>query len=85
MLTICKIFNLSTFNQELKIDVDNSWGSELNIEILDSRGRLVFELKTQSFADLKINLADTGLNEGVYFISLSDENKSYIQKIVLKK
>lgn len=56
----------------------------INVEILDTKGQLVFNtiLKSNSVRNNTIDLSNNA--KGVYFIKISDDNSSYVEKLVIK-
>lgn len=59
----------------------NSLNGQVNIRIYDLNGKLVSE--SSSIGQEKVSINTTELNSGVYWINLSDNEKSITQKLVV--
>ena len=70
-----KIFPTFTHNY---VFIQKTIGEKYSISLLDSMGKLIFEL--QSLGAEKIDLTDQ--QSGVYFIRIKTDNKVFIQKVI---
>jgi PKD repeat protein len=71
--------------EELTIKLDQIWGEQVQIELLDARGRIVFKQSYQNQGTIQLNLIKNGVNEGVYFLRLSNDKKVGSQKIIVER
>ncbi|MHB8259477.1 MAG: phospholipase D-like domain-containing protein [Bacteroidia bacterium] len=57
-----------------------SAGETLLVRVTDQLGKILFENKANQTDEMKLNLA--GLDEGVYFVSVTSGNNHYTQKLI---
>ena len=58
-------------------------GSNLNLNIIDVTGRIVYEEKLGT--DTQTKLIKPGLNNGIYFVQLELNGRNYSAKLLVKK
>lgn len=65
---------------QIQLDDETTTGI---VSIFDLSGQLVFEKNYSNNHTIKLNLKNSGLHSGVYFISILTNNKAYRSKIIL--
>jgi hypothetical protein len=67
------------------IELNTIVESEVNIDIIDANGQLVFQDVCEPFSNLmKIDFQSLGLSAGVYLVRLTERNKVVVKKLVLQ-
>ena len=72
------------FNDRVKVMIGAGWHGDTQLKVIDVRGRVVYEQiagKGLSGSDVLIDGGSLG-SPGVYFVSVSDANKSEIRKVI---
>ncbi len=72
-------------DSELYIELDDSWSKDAIIQLMDSRGRIVYSQSGNSSGYYNINIIQENLTDGVYFLRVSDTEKVGTQKIIVKR
>lgn len=72
-------------DSEIFIELDESWSLDVSIQLMDSRGRIVYSESLKSNDTHKINIIEENLTDGVYFLRVSDTEKVGTQKIIIKR
>ena len=71
--------------EELMIKLDDSWGDQVQIQLLDARGRIVYNEQYQNQQIIQLNLIENNVHDGIYFLRLSNDKKVGSQKIIVKR
>lgn len=72
-------------NSEIFIELDDSWSSDVNIQLLDARGRIIYSTLENQSTLIRIDIIQENLTDGVYFLRVADSEKVGTQKILVKR
>ena len=70
---------------EINLKLGKQWQSEVNVEILDTRGRLVFKETFKNQNLIEVDLLDQKMNDGIYFLRISDKEMTGTQKFIVRR
>ena len=73
------------YNGKIYITINSSTIEKMYIQLLDMTGRLVFsDLKQLNENTFTYNIPVEQLSKGIYILKLFNNNKKYLQKIIIK-
>lgn len=87
-LAVSSLFGVTIYpnpaQEIIFIELDETWTGNIDVKILDVRGRIVFEQKFIDADKIKIDL-NSKIMDGVYYVQLSDTSQTGTQKIIVKR
>ena len=73
------------YNGKIYITINSSTIEKMYIQLLDMTGRLVFsDLNQLNENTFTYNIPVEQLSKGIYILKLFNNNKKYLQKIIIK-
>ncbi|MEZ4923057.1 MAG: N-acetylmuramoyl-L-alanine amidase [Crocinitomicaceae bacterium] len=68
----------------LFIDLGSNWSDEITIQLIDYRGRIVYQKQTGKVSKVKIDLITANLQDASYILKVFDKEKAVNKKIIVQ-
>jgi hypothetical protein len=71
-------------SEQITISLVLNKNSNITIRLMNTLGQTIFSSQENNVQQLQKNIETTNLSRGIYFLELSNENASVLEKIILK-